>query len=153
MSCYLHDTLPPLEFVTSVRAIVLTSEGVAVLHNPDEAHVVPGGRLEDGEDLLSALSREVLEETGCRLAEPVYLGFTHFEHQTPKPDGYPYPYPDFIQVVYASRAEVVGEAADPTGYEQRVEFVPVKEIRHRAFPKTQTVFLEAGLRILGELAA
>jgi len=142
MASYVHDPLPPLDFVTSVRAVVLTPIGVAVLHNPDEAHVLPGGRLEDGEDLLTALQREVLAETGCRPVEPVYLGFIHFRHQTPKPANYLYPYPDFLQIVYATRAEVEGEAADPTGWEKRVEFVPWKRLGLDHFQRRRRCFLK-----------
>lgn len=153
VTSYLHEALPPLDLVTSVRAIVLTTAGVVVLHNPDEAHVLPGGRLEEGEDLNTTLRREVREETGCILEDPLLIGFIHFEHLTPEPEGYAYPYPHFLQVVYAARGEIVSEAADPTGWEQRVEFVPVEDVRNRSFPETQGVFLQEGLRILGAFTA
>ncbi len=34
------------------------------------------------------------------------IGCIHYRHTTPKPTGYPYPHPDFIQLVY--RGDAVG---------------------------------------------
>jgi 8-oxo-dGTP diphosphatase len=44
---------------------------------------VPAGRLEPGEDALSAMTREVTEETGLKLKDPKYLG----EHLIKMPHG------------------------------------------------------------------
>ena len=59
-ACYLCGELPPLEYVTSVRGIVLRDTEVMVMTNPDETHIFPGGRRELGESLEETLRREVL---------------------------------------------------------------------------------------------
>lgn len=110
VSTYLTETLPPLDTILSVRCIVLHGKQVLVSQNADDTHIVPGGRVEAGEDLLTALCRELLEETGWQIHEPVLIGMFHFYHQSPLPPNYPYRYPDFTQVVYTAQAkqEIVG---------------------------------------------
>lgn len=157
-SCYVHDVLPPEEFVTSARAIVLTDSGIALVHNPDGFHILPGGRREPGESLLETLSREVREETGCEIGNPCLVGFIHFRHLTPRPEDYQYPYPDFLQVVYAARARRTDtESIDPDGWEVKVELMAPAEARRLklsdAFMKqtlvpSEDLYLEEALRIL-----
>ena len=65
---YLTDEMPPLDYVSSVRAVVVPDAGCAVLRNADGVHVLPGGRREPDETLRETLCREIGEETGCRVA-------------------------------------------------------------------------------------
>jgi hypothetical protein len=48
----------------------------------------------------------VHEETGWLVDPPSLrrLGWLHMELLTPRPPDWPYPYPDFLQVVYVGRA-------------------------------------------------
>jgi ADP-ribose pyrophosphatase YjhB (NUDIX family) len=151
MATYLHSVFPPDEYVSSVRAIVLTTSGIALLHNPRESHILPGGRREAGETLLETLEREVAEETGCRIVEtPVPIGFLHFRHMTPKPEGYRYPYPDFIQPIYGVRAEIAeSRTLSDDDWEDSVEFVTVPRIRRETLPSSQVRLLEQALCALG----
>ncbi len=109
---YLSHQLPPNELTSSVRAILFRGEEVMVITDyKEEPYVVPGGRREPGESLETALRRELLEEIGWHVGQTAVLGFIHFHHLTPKPDGYPYPYPDFVQVVYTAVATSYDSAA------------------------------------------
>jgi 8-oxo-dGTP pyrophosphatase MutT (NUDIX family) len=124
LEVYLTDVRPPLEYTTSVRGVVLTDAGCAVLRNADGLHLLPGGRREGNEDIVATLHREVGEETGCSVASWQPLGLLHFHHLTAKPSDYAYPYPDFIQAVFAVRGSAGTFTGDPDRYELNVEFVP-----------------------------
>lgn len=60
----------------TARAIVKNQDGLfAVMYaNKFKLHSLPGGGVEDGEDVLTALRREVYEETGCVCDEIHELG-------------------------------------------------------------------------------
>src|SRR4051812_32517131 len=81
---YLTSTLPPLDLVSSVRALVRQSDQILVVRDPVSVHILPGGRRESGETLMQTLEREVLEETGWSIREPRLIGLAHFQHLTPK---------------------------------------------------------------------
>ncbi len=102
---YLSQQMPPDKYITSARTILFQGDEVMVIQDhKDDPYVVPGGRREPGETVLQTLQRELLEETGWTLQDTAVLGFVHFHHLSPKPDGYPYPYPDFIQVIFTAVA-------------------------------------------------
>jgi 8-oxo-dGTP pyrophosphatase MutT (NUDIX family) len=144
---YFTDSAPPLKYVTSVRAIVTQGEGALVITSPDREHILPGGRREPGESLTETLRREALEETGWSLRSLRLLGFKHFHHLGPRPDGYAYPYPDFLQVVYTA----VAEAYHPDqrivdDYELDARFRLLAEVRALPLSPIQRMFLDAAIQ-------
>ena len=60
----------------TARAIVKRRDGLYAVMYADKfkLHSLPGGGVEDGEDVLAALRREVYEETGCICDEVQALG-------------------------------------------------------------------------------
>ena len=68
----LSDKAPRL----TARAIVRNQVGLYAVMYSDKfkLHSLPGGGVEDGEDVLTALHREVYEETGCVCDEIKELG-------------------------------------------------------------------------------
>lgn len=115
---------PPPDLVTSVRALLTCGPQIMVVKDPEGEHILPGGRVDEGEELLEALERELLEETGWRVrGEPVLIGLFHFHICSPKPSGYRYPYPDFLQFVYSAEASRhFPDAMEADGYELATDF-------------------------------
>ena len=128
VTSYRCAEMPPLVFVTSVRAIVLKGSSVILVHAPDGTHILPGGRREEGEALTDTLMREVLEETGWTIDQLQMLGVKHYHHLTPMPLDYRYPYPDFLQIVYRAQAmQHLPEAREIDGYEIETKFISTAE--------------------------
>jgi 8-oxo-dGTP pyrophosphatase MutT (NUDIX family) len=145
---YLTERTPALEYVTSVRAVLMTDAGYAVLSNSDGRHVLPGGRRGADESPLDTLHREVFEETGCLLTSARSLGLMHFHHLTEKPPNYAYPYPDFVQLVFAARATRGSFAGDPDGYEDSLDFVTRSELDAIEVPSYQRLLASAAAALL-----
>ena len=147
VTSYLGLDLPPLDSVTSVRCLVFRDDSVLVVRDPESTHILPGGRREADETLAETLERELLEETGWLLREASLLGFMHFHHLNPAPPGYPYPYPDFLQLVYtAEAAELVPGARLASSYEIESTLRPIPEIQALDLSPSQRLFLGAALR-------
>ena len=149
IAAYLCRELPPLDYVTSVRAIVLRDDSVLVVRDAENSyHIIPGGRREVGETLEATLQREVLEETGWTINQISLLGFIHFRHLAPKPVDYAYPYPDFLQLVYAANAVNFNADAKQLGqYELESGFRSIDEINRLSIAASQQAFLNAALKM------
>ena len=151
LACYLTDKTPPLQYVTSARAVVTNGHQVLVVQDPGNRHILPGGRLEPQETPEDAVRREVVEETGWGLACIRPIGILHLTFIDPKPEGYPYPYPDFIQIVYAARPGAHHpDLKEVDGYELGSELVQVAEARQLPLNAGQQEFLTAAIKCIGK---
>lgn len=144
---YLSQEMPPDELISSVRAVLFRGDEVMVIQDhADDPYIVPGGRREAGESVLETLHREVLEETGWTLQQTAMLGFVHYQHLTPKPEGHQYPYPNFIQVVYTALADTFHpEAIEPDEYVTSSRFQPTADVLRLALKPSQQVLLAAAI--------
>lgn len=146
VTSYLCTDLPPLLFVTSVRAIVLNDTSVIIVRAPDGTHLLPGGRREPGEALIETLTREVLEETGWTIDQLQLLGVKHYHHLTPKPTDYRYPYPDFLQIIYRAKAQhYLPDAREIDGYEIETKFIPAAEALRLPLAPSDHMWLRTAL--------
>lgn len=59
-------------------AVVIDDEGkIALLHvSNDNYYKLPGGGIEEGEDIVTAVARECMEETGCEIEIIDEIGFS-----------------------------------------------------------------------------
>ncbi|MGE5265060.1 MAG: NUDIX hydrolase [Acidobacteriota bacterium] len=145
ITAYLAAGLPPLEYVTSVRAIVLRDDFVLTVRDAENTfHILPGGRREEGETIEMTLEREVLEETGWTIREPSLIGILHLRHLAPRPVDYVYPYPDMLQLVYWARAgEFMPWHRKQGEYEVVSGFRPIDHVIALGLPVSQQIFLSA----------
>lgn len=143
---YLGPELPPLAYVGAARSVVLRDDDVLTLRNADETHILPGGRREDGETPEQALCRELLEEAGLGIENPVQLGFLHLHHLTPKPPDYEFLYPDFLSLVYLSEAgSWARDARSIDDYEEEALFRPAAEVSESGLSVESRTFLATAL--------
>jgi ADP-ribose pyrophosphatase YjhB (NUDIX family) len=150
VASYLTSKLPPLQYVTSVRCVALQDKCVLVLRDPMGTYALPGGRREEEEELEVTLWREVLEETGWEIADARLIGFMHFHHLTPRPAGYRYPYPDFIQLVYrATAADFRPGARHPQDADLAVAVASVPDAL-TCLSRGQGIFIETALNDTGD---
>ncbi|MFA6297490.1 MAG: NUDIX domain-containing protein [Candidatus Paceibacterota bacterium] len=89
----------------AARAIVVDEEGnVGLLHASRHSyHKLPGGGVDEGEDLVEALKRECLEELGCDIEVLSEIGII---------DEYRKAH-NLYQTSYCYSAKVVGEKGNP----------------------------------------
>ncbi len=154
ITAYLTAKEPPSSYVTSVRAIVVRDETVLVVWDEQgEPHLLPGGRCEPGESLQETLYREVLEEAGVEVHDPAMLGFLRYHHLGPKPSGYLYPYPDFLQVVYVAQAgEDRPDGKVHDDYVSRGAFVPLADIQTLPLCSSDRLYVAVALACLSDRA-
>lgn len=149
VASYLTSRLPPLELITSSRAVLFRADQVMVVQDPGGVHILPGGRREPGESLEQALRRELLEETGWAIGDPKLLGVKRFRHRDPKPADFAYPdylYPEFYQAVHVARAKSFHpEARELDGYELAADYQPIADAERLALPPNERLFLRAAL--------
>jgi ADP-ribose pyrophosphatase YjhB (NUDIX family) len=143
----LTEVAPPRAYVTSARCLVFRGlDEILVQRDIGSTHILPCGRLEPQESAEQALHREVREETGWQLAEPRAFGVLHFHHLTSNPPGSAYPYPDFVQVVYAARAVSLDPAAKvDDGHELESSFRTLNDVLGMSLGPGQRELLTAWL--------
>ncbi|MBK7897058.1 MAG: NUDIX domain-containing protein [Anaerolineaceae bacterium] len=107
---------------------------------------MPGGRREPGETILQTLQRELLEETGWSVGETAVIGTYHFQHLTPKPPDYKYPYPHFFWPIFVAQAsQFHPEAIQPEKYAVSSQFELIEELSTWDLNDGQLELLKAAL--------
>lgn len=142
---YFTDRPPPAALTSSGRCIVLTGSQVLVMSNPGGEHILPGGRMHPGEALVDATIREVAEETGLAIADPVQVGVLVFHHRTPRPEVYRYPYPIFLNAVFVANAQEPQRLVVNDTYELDGQFVDT-DLALARIPAYQRVLLRESVR-------
>lgn len=84
--------------------------------------MLPGGKVQAGEDSIAALGRELREETGLTLlGEPAVAFVAEIEHRNEFADG------TYRAITYACRARGEPQANDPDGDVRRAAWVDADE--------------------------
>ena len=108
-----HSENEDVKIRTAARAVVFDDEkNIALLEvTKNHYHKLPGGGVEEGENLSQALAREVLEEIGCQIAVTGEVGKI-IEHRNEW---------DMRQESYCYLAELVGEKGAPSFTEKEID--------------------------------
>lgn len=96
----------------AARAVVLDAHGrVALLHVTKNAyHKLPGGGIDPGEDVITALKREMREEIGCAVTDIQEIGeITEYRDEW-----------GLTQISYFYRARLEGEVGTPAFTEEEL---------------------------------
>ena len=90
----------------AARAVIFNDRNEIALQyvSKDNYHKLPGGGLETGEDVETALKRECLEEAGSNISIINEIGIT-IEYRN---------YVNLLQISYCYIAELVGETVEPS---------------------------------------
>ena len=129
----------------TARAIVKNQNGLyAVMYaNKFHLHSLPGGGVEDGEDLMTALRREIFEETGCTCDHIEELGIVseNRAHQDFTSKSY------YYVVTTEHTPETIHLTDDEIANQTTVQWYPLEDVvRLISEPKhttTQRMYLQA----------
>lgn len=114
---YQADRLPNPELCTAAFCVAVDSSNSVLLVKEDRGWGMPGGHIEDGEDILQALARECLEEAGFTPRQPrlfAYRKITASKPVTHPTPGKQYPFPvSYIAYYLATLDEPLVPATDP----------------------------------------
>ena len=97
----------------AARAVIINDKGQIALMNVVNLgyHKIPGGGLEEGEDIIKALHREVMEEIGCKIEIIGEIGKTIEYHDKKRK----------LQTSFCYLARQIGDQQEPNFTQAEIE--------------------------------
>lgn len=132
-------------FGLTVRAILCDDQGRCLLVRRSAASARftgcwewPGGKVDPGEDFMTALHRELAEETGLSIVSRRFVGATSFE------------LPQTNVIVLCMETVLAGGELRLSDEHDAAEWVPFAEFAHRNLPEQMRGFMMAYAKKRGE---
>lgn len=100
--------MPPAALCTGAYVFAF-DQGKLLMANLDRGVDIPGGHIDAGETPEDAMRREAREETGAVIGVARLFACQKIILKGPKPEGYPYPYPESYQLMYVSTDVKMGD--------------------------------------------
>lgn len=103
---------PDSNLCTAGFCVTLHHGALLLIQNKNRGWEIPGGHIDEGEEIEQALTREVLEETGAIIENPQMFGYkivlpvSPIPHRDKKGSFYPFPR-SFVPYYYAEASEIL----------------------------------------------
>lgn len=135
---FLAENIPDKKLCTAVCCVTIYKNKLVLVKNK-RGWELPAGHVEDGEDIIAATFREVLEETGLQLQKtPTLFGYKRVTAQTPvlkdEAANIYYPFPNsYVGFFFA-------ETVDSEGLET---FNDVSELTYASYQEARALLSSA----------
>jgi len=121
----LLDELPASQLISNVNIVPQVGDSWLMFQGEDLFWDVPGGTLEEGENFVDTLQRELVEEVGAKLMTYSVFGAWRCYSLASKPYRPHLPHPEHYRIVGVGRVKVIRAPTNPPDGEKTLAVATV----------------------------